>query len=96
MKGVVILYETLHAVRKSRMNLSLKYILKRFMIRLNGVFLQRTLRMIGFSQKMVCLVAEVHAGGNVNIKVNSQLGSTSRQKKKAYDKVLPCRQYYLI
>jgi len=38
-------------------------------------FLQQTLRMKGFSQKWCELVQSFTQGGNVNTKVNDQLGS---------------------
>jgi hypothetical protein len=48
---------------------------------LNGVFLQQTLRMKGFSQKWCKLVEKITQGGNVNIKVNDQLGSYFQTRK---------------
>jgi len=58
-------------------------------------FLQQTLRLKVFSQKWCQWVQRFTEGGNVNIKVNGQLGSYF-QTKKALDKVILCRLYYLI
>jgi retron-type reverse transcriptase len=44
-------------------------------------FLQQTLRMKGFSQKWCEWVQNFKQGGNVNIKVNDQLGSYFQTKK---------------
>jgi len=44
-------------------------------------FLRQTLRMKGFSQKWCSWVKQFTQGGNVNIKVNDQLGSYFQTKK---------------
>ena len=44
-------------------------------------FLQQTLRMKGFSEKWCHWIQSFTEGGNVNIKVNDQLGSYFQTKK---------------
>jgi hypothetical protein len=65
--------------------------------KVNWNFLQQTLRMKGFSPNLVppCQwVEQFTKGGNVNIKVNDQLGFYFQ--KKVWDKGTHCRRFYSI
>jgi hypothetical protein len=59
-------------------------------------FLQQTLRMKGFSQKIVQMGGALHARGKCYIKVNDQLEVHTFKQEKAYGRVTQCHQYYLI
>ena len=50
--------------------------------KVNWSFLQQTLRMKGFSQQWCEWIKHFTQGGNVNIKVNDQLGSYFQTKKR--------------
>ena len=76
MKGVVILYETMHELhRKNKSAVILRSILKNPMTRLNRLFVQQTLRMKGFSPKWCEWITSFIQGGHVGIRVNDQTGN---------------------
>ena len=82
MEGAVILHETLHELHsKKQDDIIFKIDFEKTYDRIKWSFLQQTLRMKGFSQKWCTWVEQFTQGGNVNIKVNDQLGSYFQTKK---------------
>jgi len=83
MEGAVILHETLHELHtKKRNGVIFKIDFEKAYDKVKWSFLQQTLRMKGFSQKWCEWVQSFTQGGNVNIKVNDQLGSYFQTKKR--------------
>jgi len=82
LEGAVILHETLHELHiKKKDGVIFKIDFKKAYDKLKWSFLQQTLRIKVFSQKWCQWVKIFTAGGNVNIKVNDQLGSYFQIKK---------------
>ena len=83
MKGAVILHEMLHELHTKKQNgVIFKIDFEKAYDKVKWSFLQQTLRMKGFSQKWCEWVQSFTQGGNVNIKVNDQLGSYFQTKKR--------------
>jgi hypothetical protein len=82
MEGVVILHETIHELHSKKQDgIIFKIDFEKAYDKVKWSFLQQTLRMKGFSQKWCSWVKQFTQGGNVNIKVNDQLGSYFQMKK---------------
>jgi hypothetical protein len=82
MEGVVILHETIHELHSKKQDgIIFKIDFEKAYDKVKWSFLQQTLRMTGFSQKWCSRVKQFTQGGNVNIKVNDQLGSYFQMKK---------------
>ena len=82
MEGAVILHETIHELHlKKQDGIIFKIDFEKAYDKVKWSFLQQTLRMKGFSQKWCSWVKQFTQGGNVNIKVNDQLGSYFQTKK---------------
>ena len=82
MEGAVILHETIHELHSKKKNgVIFKIDFEKAYDKIKWSFLQQTLRMKGFSQKWCQWVQRFTEGGNVNIKVNDQLGSYFQTKK---------------
>jgi len=95
-EGAVILHEMIHELNSTKQDgIIFKIDFEKAYDKVKWSFLQQTLRMKEFSQKWCTWVEQFTQGGNVNIKVNDQLGSYF-QTKKAYGRVTQCRRYYLI
>jgi hypothetical protein len=77
MEGVVILHETIHEFHSKKQD----GIIFKVYDKVKWSFLQQTLRMKDFSQRWCSWVHQFTQGGNVNIKVNDQLGSYFQTKK---------------
>jgi hypothetical protein len=76
MESAVILHETLHELHsKKKDGVIFKIDFEKAYDKVKWSFLHQTLRMKGFSQKWCQWVKRFTEGGNVNIKVNNQLGS---------------------
>jgi len=81
-EGAVILHETLHELNSKKQDgIILKLDFEKAYDKVNWNLLQQTLRMKGFSQTWCQWVEQFTKGGNVNIKVNDQLGSYFQTKK---------------
>jgi hypothetical protein len=75
MEGAVILHETIHKLHtKKQDGVIFKIDFEKAYDKVNWNFLQQTLRMKGFSQIWCEWIRLFTQGGNVNIKVNDQLG----------------------
>ena len=82
MEGAVILHETIHELHlKKQDGIIFKIDFEKAYDKVKWSFLHQTLRMKGFSQKWCSWVKQFIQGGNVNIKVNDQLGSYFQTKK---------------
>jgi len=82
MEGAVLLHETIHELHlKKQDGIIFKIDFEKAYDKVKWSFLQQTLRMKGFSQKWCSWVKQFTQGGNVNIKVNDQLGSYFQMKK---------------
>jgi len=82
MEGAVIIHETVHELySKKQDGIIFKIDFEKAYDKVKWSFLQQTLRMKGFSQKWCSWVKQFTQGGNVNIKVNDQLGSYFQTKK---------------
>ena len=82
LERAVILHETLHELHtKKKDGVIFKIDFEKAYDKVKWSFLQQTLRMKGFSQKWCQWVKTFTEGGNVNIKVNDQLGSYFQTKK---------------
>jgi len=82
MEGAVILHETLHELHtKKQDGVIFKIDFEKAYDKVKWSFLQQTLRMKGFSQKWCEWVQKFTQGGNVNIKVNDQLGFYFQTRK---------------
>jgi hypothetical protein len=76
MEGTIILHETIHELNSKKQDgIILKIDFEKAYDKIKWNFLQQTLAMKGFSQKWCSWVQQFTQGGNVNIKVNDQLGS---------------------
>jgi len=96
MEGAVILHETLHELHTKKIDgVIFKIDFEKAYDKVNWNFLQQTLRMKGFSPKWCNWVRIFTQGGNVNIKVNDQIGPYF-QTKKGLSQGDPCHLYYLI
>jgi hypothetical protein len=82
MEGAVILHETIHELHsKTNDGVIFKIDFEKAYDKVKWSFLQQTLRLKGFSQKWCQWVQSFIEAGNVNIKVNDQLGSYFQTKK---------------
>ena len=82
MEGTVIIHETIHELHSKKQDgIIFKIDFEKAYDKVKWSFLQQTLRMKGFSQKWCSWVKQFTQGGNVNIKVNDQLGSYFQTKK---------------
>jgi len=82
MEGAVILHETIHELHSKRKDgVIFKIDFEKAYDKVNWSFLQQTLRMKGFSHQWCEWVQKFTQGGNVNIKVNDQLGSYFQTRK---------------
>ena len=82
MEEAVILHETIHELHSKRKDgVIFKIDFKKAYDKVNWSFLQQTLRMKGFSHQWCEWVQKFTQGGNVNIKVNDQLGSYFQTRK---------------
>ena len=82
MEGAVILHETIHELHTRKQDgVIFKIDFEKAYDKVNWNFLQQTLRMKGFSQTWCDWVKHFTQGGNVNIKVNDQLGSYFQTRK---------------
>ena len=82
MEGTVILHETIHELHSKKQDgIIFKIDFEKAYGKVKWNFLQQTLAMKGFSQKWCSWVQQFTQGGNVNIKVNDQLGSYFQTKK---------------
>jgi len=83
MEGAVILHETIHELHSKRKDgVIFKIDFEKAYDKVNWSFLQQTLRMKGFSHQWCEWVQKFTQGGNVNIKVNDQLGSYFQTRKR--------------
>jgi hypothetical protein len=81
MESVVILHETIHELHSRKQDgLILKIDFEKAYDKVKWSFLQQTLRIKGFSNKWCSWVQQFTQGGNINIKVNDQLGSYFQKK----------------
>ena len=75
MEGAVVLHETIHEMHTKKLDgIIFKIDFEKACDKVDWKFLQQTLRIKGFSQKWCSWVKHFTQGGNVNIKVNDQLG----------------------
>jgi mannosylglycoprotein endo-beta-mannosidase len=82
MEGAVILHETIHELHSKKQDgVIFKIDFEKAYDKVKWSFLQQTLRMKEFSQKWCTWVEKFMHGGNVNIKINDQLGSYSQTRK---------------
>ena len=82
MEGAVILHETIHELHSKKQDgVIFKIDFEKAYDKEKWSFLQQTLRMKGFSHKWCSWVEQFTQGGNVNIKVNDQLGSYFQTRK---------------
>jgi hypothetical protein len=82
MEGAVILHETTHELHSKKQDgIIFKIDFEKAYDKVKWSFLQQTLRMKGFSQQWCTWVQQFTQGGNVNIKVNDQLGSYFQTKR---------------
>ena len=82
LEGVVILHETLHEIKKKKLNgVVLKLDFEKAYDKVNCDFLQQTLKMKGFSRRWCEWIKNVVSKGNVNVKVNDDLGHYFQTKK---------------
>ena len=82
MEGAVILHETIHELHSKKQDgVIFKIDFEKAYDKVKWSFLQQTLRMKGFSKKWSKWVEHFTQGGNVNIKVNDQLGSYFQTRK---------------
>jgi hypothetical protein len=83
MEGAVILHETIHELHTKKMDgVIFKIDFEKAYDKVNWNFLQQTLRMKGFSEKWCSWVKLFTQRGNVNIKINDQLGPYFQTKKR--------------
>jgi hypothetical protein len=81
MEGVVILHETLHELHTKKSNgVIFKIDFEKYYDKVKWSFLQQTLRMKGFSPKWCRWIQNMVTGGSVGIKVNDDIGHTSKRK----------------
>jgi hypothetical protein len=82
MDGVIMLHETIHEVHRKKMSgVILKLDFEKAYDKVNWKFLQQTLRMKGFSEKMVPLIDQFISKGSIGVKVNDDMGSYFQTKK---------------
>ncbi|WVZ50906.1 LOW QUALITY PROTEIN: hypothetical protein U9M48_002112 [Paspalum notatum var. saurae] len=82
LEGVVILHETLHELRKKKLNrVVLKLDFEKAYDKVDWDFLQQTLWVKGFSNRWCDWIKKVVSKGNVNVKVNDDLGHYFQTKK---------------
>jgi len=82
MQGAVILHETIHELHtKKKDGIIFKIDFEKAYDKVKWSFVQQTLRMKRFSQKWCNWVEHLTQGGNVNIKVNDQLGNYFQTRK---------------
>jgi len=82
MEGAVILHETIHELHSKKQDgIIFKIDFEKAYDKVKWNFLQQTLRMKGFCGKWCSWVQQFTEGGNVNIKVNNQMGSYFQTKK---------------
>jgi hypothetical protein len=82
MEGAVILHETIHELHSKKQDgVIFKIDFDKAYDMVKWSFLQQTLRMKGFSQTWCKWVEKFTQGGNVNIKVNDQLGPYFQTRK---------------
>jgi len=94
MEGAVILHETLHELHKRKQNgIIFKIDFEKAYDKVNWNFLQQALRMKGFHPVWCDWVKVFVQCGNVDIKVNDQMGSYFQTKK---DKVILCHRSFSI
>ena len=83
MEGAVILHETIHELHSKKQDgIIFKIDFEKAYDKVKWKFLQQTLRMKGFCGKWCSWVQQFTQGGNVNIKVNDQMGSYFQTKKR--------------
>jgi hypothetical protein len=82
LEGVVILHETIHELHKKKKNgVILKLDFEKAYDKVNWSFVQRTLRMKGFSVVWCRWIEEVVSRGSVGIKVNEEVGHSFQTRK---------------
>ena len=82
MEGAVILHETIHGLHTKKHDGTISKIdFEKAYDKVKWSFVQQTLRMKGFSEKWCRWVDHFIQGGNVNIKVNDQLGKYFQTRK---------------
>ena len=82
MEGAVILHETIHELLTKKLDgIILKIDFEKAYDKVKWSFVQQTLRMKGFSEKWCRWVDHFIQGGNVNLKVNDQLGRYFQTRK---------------
>jgi hypothetical protein len=82
LEGVVILHETIHELHKKKKNgVILKLDFEKAYDKVNWSFVQRTLRMKGFSVVWCRWIEEVVSRGSVGIKVNEEVGHNFQTRK---------------
>ena len=92
MEGVIILHETIHELHtKKRNGVIIKIDFEKAYDKVKWPFLQQTLRMKGLSPMWCRWVQSMVTGGSVGIKVNDDIGHTSKPNA-ASDREIPCPQ----
>jgi hypothetical protein len=82
MEGVVMLHETIHELHKKKMSgVILKLDFEKAYDKVNWDFLQRTLRIKGFSRKWCHWIDQMVSKGSVGVKVNDNTGRYFQTKK---------------
>ena len=82
MEGAVILHETIHELLTKKLDgIILKIDFEKAYDKVKWSFVQQTLHMKGFSEKWCRWVDHFIQGGNVNLKVNDQLGRYFQTRK---------------
>ncbi|WVZ73514.1 hypothetical protein U9M48_021813 [Paspalum notatum var. saurae] len=75
LEGVVVLHETLHELRKKKLNdVVLKLDFEKAYDKVNWSFLQQTLRIKGFSPLWCRWIEQILSKGSVGVKVNDDIG----------------------
>jgi hypothetical protein len=82
MEGVVVLHETLHEIKRKKLDgIILKIDFEKAYDKVNWNFLQQSLRMKGFSPVWCKWIEQVVCGGSVGMKVNDDMGHFFQTKK---------------
>jgi hypothetical protein len=80
--GIVILHETLLELKRKKMDgVILKLDFEKAYDKVNWHFLQRVMRMKGFSEKWCRWIGQIVSGGSVSVKVNDELDRFFQTKK---------------
>ena len=82
MEGVVVLHETIHELhRKKQSGVIFKIDFVKAYDKVKWSFVQKTMRMKGFSQKWCEWIEAFIQGGHVGIKINDQIGQNFQTLK---------------